>query len=203
MYSGGHILASGALALISSKRLDIQFVKLAPVMIATNLLDTDHLKYFYLDDGTANSLVMHPAHIYAGVLFFLIFFVGLIYKKLQYWSFAVSGAVALHLTGDAISFWLNYNILLLGMIDALLLIFIAISAKRINTGLPFIPLMVFFATAEILSSAVQAYLAFVLKLVPQENIIVFIVSPVIFLLTAITFWLMFKKYRVKVKTILN
>jgi len=194
MYCGGHILASTALAMASSKRLQIDFVKLTSLMIATNLIDFDHLRYFYLDDGTANSLVLHSLHIYSGVLFFLIFLGGLAFRKFQNWSFALSGGFALHLAGDAVAYWFDYSIIILGFFDVALLILIAIMAKKSLPGIPFWNFMAFFIAAEIISTGTQVYLSFVLKLVPEENIIVYVVSPVLFLITAVAFWMIFKKY---------
>jgi hypothetical protein len=194
MYAAGHILTSTALAMASSKRLKLDFVKVTTVIILTNLIDLDHLKYYYLDDGTANSLTLHPLHIFSGVVFFLIFLMGLLFAKFQKWAYVIMGGLALHLASDSIAFWLNYNISVLGLIDAVFLIFFTFIARKNIPNIPYFRFMGFLVISEIVASGIQAYLGLVLKLNPQQHVIVYVVTPSIIALTAITFWLIFKKY---------
>jgi len=105
MWTPDHLVLNTVLAAAASKRFSLKFAPVALIMILVNMIDLDHLFYFSEDDGTANSLALHPFHIYAGVIFSLLGLAALFDRERVFYYFCAMGGVAAHLTADALAFW--------------------------------------------------------------------------------------------------
>ena len=199
MYPAGHILTAAILSKVAAKKLDLSFVKIMPVLILTNLIDLDHLIYYYLDDGTANSLVLHPAHIYTGFIIFLLFMVSLFRPNYRSFLYLLIGAFSMHMAVDALAFWFDYNLNLLVTLDLLLFLLLFGLKNRFDTSVPAKKLFLFLFVVYFVTGFVQYYMHFILKLNPQKEVIVYIIPNCIFFLAAVFFYIFFSKQIIKEK----
>jgi len=104
MYCTGHILSSTLLARLGSHRFTHRFFLLASLFIAVSALVFDHLLAFHLDDGTANSPVLHYLYICGGVLPQFILMWGFVAPRLLPFVFMVAWRVALPYAGDTLAY---------------------------------------------------------------------------------------------------
>ncbi len=116
MYSGDHIILSASYGVYASRALGLPLIPTTAIAIATNLIDLDHQVFYYLDDGKANSLTIHPIHVYAGCFIFFLHWFWLLSKRvsqfhtLANYGLIILGSFSLHLTADAVAWWLSYSI---------------------------------------------------------------------------------------------
>jgi hypothetical protein len=192
MYMGDHIVLSACLALVSAKRLNIPVVPLTSLLLLTNFIDIDHLIYYYLDDGTANSLILHPLHIYAGVLIFLLGIGGLIFKNHVSYFFCLMFGIALHLTTDTLAYWVAYNIpilLALGIGGILFFIYLANTCLRRGPKGLMITFMIGFWLLSHLELVITYY---GLGMRPLTDFWFWVFPPIIPILAAGLFYFIFK-----------
>lgn len=193
MYASEHIVSATILATAASRRLKIKFVLLAAILIATNLIDFDHLLNYYKDDGSANSLILHPLHIYAGVTIFILSILGLIDKKRLNWYFCINAGIALHLAEDAFAYAFNYNIPTLVGIGIILLIVLFWIIKKLMPPEFVKSLWAFFGAVWLLGHAERAFTFFYLQVDPLTSRVFWIIPPLYTLGVAIVFWLIFSR----------
>lgn len=194
MFCAGHLITSTALAAVSSKRLSLKFVPLTVMLMLTNFIDIDHLLYYYKDDGAANSLALHPLHLYAGVLIFIIFVIGLVKINKSNLILAIIGGVSLHLSLDAFAHSIGYNIPILISLDVINITILCLLVKKLQGDIPIKRFILYMTFVMIGTSFVQWYIKDILLLIPQENIVVYIATPVMTVLSAMGFGLVFKRY---------
>ncbi|MFY0627162.1 MAG: hypothetical protein JXR07_12755 [Reichenbachiella sp.] len=72
-------------------------------------------------------------------------------------------------------------------------IFIIVYRNQFDTSVPGYKLVIFLIGVVVVSASAQSYLAYVLKLEPTENSIVYIVPNAVFLLSGLVFYWLFKK----------
>ncbi|MDR1951620.1 MAG: hypothetical protein LBP96_05265, partial [Bacteroidales bacterium] len=110
MYLAGHLLASVALAKITHKPLGVRFFPLAIAAMAVNLIDADHLIYYYRDTGVGNSFLLHPLHQTWAFLGLAVCLLALVLKPWQNLIFGIFFALLLHYGLDALSNLATYDL---------------------------------------------------------------------------------------------
>jgi hypothetical protein len=193
MYAAGHVLSSTLLAAAGSRRLNLPFVPLAGALIALNAVDFDHLIFFHLDNGTANSLSLHPLHIYGGAVMFLMLAAGLLSPRRIPAVFMLAAGLGLHLAADGLAHSVGYSIPVLLALDAAMLglvwrILRPGAEGRFPSGT-----RLFFTLAAVICSGAQAFVQYALNLRPPESPAAYIVSPLLMLCTAGAYYLMFRR----------
>ncbi len=111
MLIGDHIVLSTGLAVLVSQRFALNVIPTITMFILINCIDFDHLFYYFLDSGRANSLVLHPLHIYASPLIFLLAMFGLTKPKHVAKIYALIAGISLHLFADALAYYFRYEML--------------------------------------------------------------------------------------------
>ncbi len=169
MYAADHFLLSTTYAVVCSKRYRLPFVPLAFLLILINGIDIDHLIYGYLDDGTANSLTLHPLHIYAGAIIFLAALYSL-YKPLKsQMCLALIGGFSLHLFADSMAYAVKYNVHVLMLLDLIWLpLFLFLANKFLISG-PKKTFQAFIVIYFLFCGIEQGILSFILKLKAQVH----------------------------------
>lgn len=193
MYISEHIVSATILAAAASNRLKVKFVPLAAILIATNIIDFDHLLYYYKDDGSANSLILHPLHIYAGVAIFFFSLLGLIDKKRLNLYFCINAGIALHLAEDALAYVFKYNIPILIGIGIILLVLLFWILKKLMPSQFIKALWVFFGSVWLLGHAERAFTYFYLQVDPLTSRVFWLIPPLYTLGVAIIFWMIFSR----------
>lgn len=138
MYIGDHIVLSATVGIMYAKRFNMPLIEVITLFIFVNIIDYDHLIYYKLDDGTANSLALHPLHLYFGSIAFALAVLSMIYPKYLYWIYAVLVGISTHLFSDAIAHLLQYELPRMFIITGIqLIIFFIVSflllAKKSRT----------------------------------------------------------------------
>jgi len=190
MYTGDHIAISATLAAIASRRFSLNYVTLATCMILANLVDLDHLFYFHLDDGTANSLLLHPLHIYSGILVFACGVFALIKKEKAMFSFLIGFAIATHMCADSLAHFLHYNYTSLFIYDMLELVLMFFVFKKCVCYGSHLKLFSFMVAQDILITFAQ-WLSLI-QWEPQKEIFVYILPNILLVIATSLFWLIFK-----------
>jgi|GEM_PF-4350834 len=118
MYAGDHIVLSATYGVYAARKLRLPPLGVVVTAVAVNMMDFDHQIFYYLDDGTLNSLTLHPLHIYAGCFIFALHMLWLhaqgktthTWSKIGGYSLIALGGIALHLTADALAWSFRYGI---------------------------------------------------------------------------------------------
>ncbi len=110
MYLSGHLLSSIALAKIIHKPLGVAFFPLAIAAMAVNLIDADHLIYYYRDTGVGNSFLLHPLHEFWAFVGLITCLVALILKPYQNLIFGLFFALLLHYGLDFACNYVTYDL---------------------------------------------------------------------------------------------
>lgn len=129
MYVSGHILTSVLVAKLEAKSVNLSFGVAAAIMIATSLIDADHLFYYYLDDGTASSFDLHPLHRFWYLVVGTALVSALVFKRARPYLFAVFMGLALHFAMDYVADKAQYNLLSLAVLDIIAYIVTIILVK--------------------------------------------------------------------------
>lgn len=98
--------------------------------MATNLIDADHLINYALDDGTANSFLLHGLHKYWYALLSAPLLVGLMFRATRCYAVAIFLGLALHYLLDLLSVGADYSIVWLISGDLVLYIALLLSFER-------------------------------------------------------------------------
>ncbi|HCL56822.1 MAG TPA: hypothetical protein DHW82_07420 [Spirochaetia bacterium] len=194
MYCTGHILSTSLLSLGVAKRFEQSFFRLYFWMLLANLIDFDHLIFYSMDSGGANSLILHPLHIYSGTLIFFLFLMGMIFKNRFFIFIPTAMSLSLHLAADALAYFISYSVLILAFLDILMFSFLLFFLRKFLLKKPvFKSLSFFYSILLIFPSLIQAFVHYGLKLKPEENFSVYLICPLIILLTALIFGFLYKK----------
>ena len=196
MYSAGHTLTALTLASYIHKRFGFRFIPAAVLLILANLIDLDHIFNFRLDDGTANSLTLHPVHIYSGVLVFFLLLVGSLVKKWMPYLFIFAAGILLHLSADTLAFALSYNLLLLGTLDFIILGFLIYLVRHFKMDIGLIKFSFVAAFIMIGSSLIQYMSSHILHWDPQQDVQIYLVSPALHTLIAIALPFIFHEKKI-------
>lgn len=192
MYIAGHLIAATLVAAVTAQKQKIDFIHAAFWMMLVNFIDVDHLIRFRLDDGTANSLILHPLHIFSGGIIFLIAFMGILFPKMKNISVLLVLGLSLHLACDAIADFLHYHIPILVCIDLLMLIGLGLFLYKNYRQMPYKKIMAFFIIVEISADLIQYYEVFILQLKPNESMIPYATAAISNLIFPCLFYFLFK-----------
>ncbi|AAO91337.1 hypothetical protein [Coxiella burnetii] len=107
-------------------------------LYASNAIDIDHAFDLGQDTGFVNSLTIHTFHIYGGFILasFILYALIFNFSKTRYWAIAIALGLAIHLWCDAIAFWVHYNIIILGGMSILLVLFLPLILKCFSSPIP-------------------------------------------------------------------
>lgn len=197
MYCTGHLLSSTLLATQGSSRLKVRFVPAASLLIASNAIDLDHAFTYRLDDGTANSLLLHGLHVYGGTLIFFILAGGLLLPRLLPYFFLIGTGIALHYAEDAFAYMIDYSIPPLMVIDFVLLSILLSIKNPLQGSYPLKGYRLFFVIASIVCTGTQAFIHFILMLRAPATPVPYIVDPILDTIVATAFFLMFNRQEVR------
>ena len=190
MYLAGHLLASIALAKIVHKPLGVKFLPLAMIAMAVNLIDADHLIYYHLDDGTANSFQLHILHQIWAFLGLAVCLLALILKPHQNFIFGILFALFLHygldLLGNLFTYKLEAIIGFEVLCLATLLVLFRKDEKRLKYGLFFVGLWLF-------CNAVLGFQTFILHWEPHLTRGIYLTAVTLNVLAVLAFWKIFVK----------
>ena len=193
MYAAGHILASLGLATLAARRRPALLAPLAAIAMAVNAIDLDHIIFHRLDDGTANSLTLHPAHVYFPLIAAGLFLAGMLdQRRLPYWMMALGG-LCLHMALDALATMLNYRLAVLAAVDAALLLAVCLLFWRLPLEASRRRLISFAVTACLVCNGVQGFMHFGLGLRLDRDAVVVFVAPALSLAAGAAFWRMFRR----------
>ncbi len=198
MYIAGHLLASAVAATVIHKKLKTDLVPLCTGMMAVNFVDVDHVLNYAVDNGIANSLTLHPLHIYSGILFFIIGLFGLWKTKYMNYCYGLLFALAMHYAGDALAHLFNYNMVFLGLLDISLLItlyFLLIrnSNNPQSSTLNPIRWILFFIGVFITGNGIQMFQHFVLHMKPDESPWMYATAAICNIVIPTVFYILFRK----------
>ncbi len=195
MFCSGHLLSSLAFSLAIARRRPVNFVAMAALAMSANVFDLDHVVYHHLDDGTGNSLRLHPGHVYFGLIGLALFIGGLIdRRRFDYWV-GVLAVLCLHLTLDAVSMWVRYDMRTLVAADAMMVLLIPLLAWRWPVGIAPSHLGLFALGAAAVGNASQSFLHFGLGLRLDRDLAVVFVPVAISIMSGPVFWLLFHRKR--------
>ncbi len=194
MYMGDHIVISIGLAAIVAKITKQPFVTVALLFLFANLVDFDHLLNYHLDDGTANSMQIHPLHRYAPYIASGFLLVGLCWKKWRTELWIASLAFSTHILLDSLSAVMDYRIPLL------------LSTSVVTTSLSCYVvhrlfqdkstrdrLLAFMLSSLILCDLELIVTVYVLKMIPQTNLFFWVIPPTLLLFLSGLFWMCFRE----------
>jgi hypothetical protein len=191
----GHILTATLYSKVVAHKLKLNFVKMMTLVILTNMIDLDHLIYYTLDDGTANSLTLHPGHIYSGAIIFLLLISSLFFKQKAEIIFMLAGGLAMHMAADSLAYLFRYSLTSLVVMDVIMGLAVILIRDKFDTTVPKNKLILFLTVMTVISASTQYFLHYVLKLDPTKDIIMYIIPNTIFLLSGLSFYQLFKKYQ--------
>ena len=191
MFCAGHLLSSLAFSVVVARRRPVNFVALAALSMSANIFDLDHIVYHHLDDGTVNSLRLHPGHVYFGLVGLALFVGGLIHRRrFDYWM-GVLAALCLHVSLDAASTLVRYDMYILAAADAAMILLIPAMVLRWPVGPNPLGLGLFALVMAVVCSGAQAILHFWMGLRLQRDLAVILLPAALSALAGLVFWLVF------------
>jgi hypothetical protein len=195
MYCAGHLLASLGLAGAIARRRGVSFAAMAALAMAANAIDIDHVWLHHLDDGTADSLRLHPAHVHFALLALGLLLAGLAdRRRFDYWA-GVAAALCLHMALDELAYAASYDLRFLAAADAALLIGVIAMGCVCRLGVRPGRLAIFTVLMAGVCSGAQALLHFVLGLRLEHDLVVALVPPALSLAAGALFWIVFRPAR--------
>ena len=201
MYCAGHVLSSLVLAVGIARRRPVKFVTMAALAMSANVFDLDHVVYHRLDDGTGNSLLLHPGHVYFGLIGLALFLGGLIdRKRFDYWV-GVLAVLCLHLALDAAATWVRYDMGVLVAADAAMVVLVPLVVWRWPVGVAPWRLGLFALGAAVVCDGAQGFLHFGLGLRLNRDVVVAIVPAVLAAMAGPVFWLLFRRAESRQQTV--
>lgn len=193
MYAGGHLLTSALAGTALWTKSGLSFPKTVGLILATNIIDFDHLLRYHLDDGTANSLTLHWLHVNAAVIFLLIFGLAFWIPRYRAWFMVAGTGLALHFSMDALAYTFNYSMVFLGATDLIMLLVLTAVTLRKNLPANKHHLLLFYFTNWLVMTGIQAGLHFLGNFKPHENAWIYAISPSMLLLSGALFVRFFDK----------
>ena len=193
MLAGDHLILSLGLAIYSSSKLNLNFVPTATLLILINCMDFDHSFYYFLDKGNANSLSLHPLHIYAGCIIFAVSLYGLMFKQFLPICYTVIAGITLHLSADALAYMFNYNLLILLMMTVMEFVLLIYLINQYVVKEAFWGLLVFSILAWCIQTSILFVLIMIFKIIPDKSFIFWLIPPGMTLILGIGFYFIFKE----------
>jgi len=185
MYLAGHILSSIVLAKVAHKPLQVGFFPLAMVAMAVNLIDADHLIYYYRDAGAGNSFLLHPLHQLWALFGLVVCLLALVFKPWQNLIFGAFFALMLHYGLDVAANWVTYNLECILGFEALCLVALMLLFRKEKQRLKY---SLFFVGLWLVCNAVLGFETLVLQWQPHETRGIYLTSVILNLLTIAVFW---------------
>ncbi|MBL4647385.1 MAG: hypothetical protein JKY13_00260 [Gammaproteobacteria bacterium] len=193
MYVGDHIILSSALAVVIASRFNFKLVSTMACMILLNTIDIDHVFYNYLDDSTANSLALHPAHIYVGIALFLISLLAIFHRPFAYYALAVIAGYSLHLTADALASFVQYQkqyLLIYTFIN--ILVFISVVYYYVLSG-PKLKLIIYIILSMLACYLIEASILYGLNIHMNTSILPILVGVGLHSVVAFLCYILFRR----------
>ena len=189
MYLAGHLLASVAFAKIAHKPLKVGFFPLAIAAMAVNLIDADHLIYYYRDTGIGNSFLLHPLHQIWAFIGLAVCLLALVLKAWQNLIFGIFFALMLHYGLDFLANLVVYNLEIILGFEALCFIALLVLFREEEQRLKYI---MFFVGLWLVCNAVLGFETFVLHWQPHETRGIYLTSVILNILFVGLFWKLFQ-----------
>ena len=190
MYLAGHLLASVILAKVAHKPLKVGFLPLAIVAMAVNLIDADHLIYYYRDTGVGNSFLLHPLHQAWAFMGLAVCLLALVMKQWQNLIFGAFFALMLHYGLDLLGNVFAYDLRAIVGFEVLCMATLIVLFWNDEQRLKY---YAFFMGLWILCNAVFAIETFVLYWQPHETRAIYLTAVILNLLVVGAFWKWFVK----------
>jgi hypothetical protein len=190
MYLAGHLLASIALAKIAHKPLKVGFLPLAIAAMAVNLIDADHLIYYYRDAGVGNSFLLHPLHQAWAFVGFAVCLLALVLKPWQNLIFGILFALILHYGLDVFANLITYNLELIFGFETLCIAVLIVLFRKDEQRLKY---CMFFVGLWLFCNAVFGFETFVLHWQPNETRGIYLTAIILNSLFVGIFWILFCK----------
>ncbi len=191
MYIGDHIVFNSMVAILVSRRWSLPLVPLVSLFIFINCMDYDHLLNFRLDDGTADSLILHPLHRMGGFIIFIVAAFSLIFPQYKTWLFSVIIAFSAHLFCDQLANFVHYQ--LSGLIAFAILqtaLFLYVAILYVSTG-PLVGFISYILVSWAVATFQIMFTNFGLHMNPLTDVWVWIIPSSLAVLCAILFWMIF------------
>ncbi|MCL2414353.1 MAG: hypothetical protein FWC94_03775 [Bacteroidales bacterium] len=189
MYVAGHLLASIAFAKIAHKPLGVKFFPLAVAAMAVNLIDADHLIYYYLDDGTKSSFALHFLHQSWAFLGLAVCLLALVLKPWQNLIFGIFFALMLHYGLDLLANVFVYDLNAVIGFEILCLALLAFLFRNDEQRLKY---YLFFVGLWLFVNLVLGFITFILGWKPDAHRGVYLTATLLTLLGTLAFWKLFK-----------
>ncbi|MCL2027042.1 MAG: hypothetical protein FWG79_00995 [Bacteroidales bacterium] len=190
MYLAGHLLASVALAKVTHKPLKIAFFPLAIAAMAVNLIDADHLIYYYRDSGIGNSFLLHPLHQSWAFLGLAICLLALVLKQWQNLIFGIFFALMLHFGLDVLANFFEYDLKIIVGFELFCMVLLLVLFRKDERAIKYI---LFFLSLWMICNAVLGFESFILHWQPHETRGIYLTSVILNLLFVGAFWILFGK----------
>ncbi len=192
MYMGDHIVISIGVAAIASRVLKLPFLHVAVLFMLANLIDLDHLINYHLDDGTANSMLLHPLHMYSTYIISTFLLIGLIRPKARSLCWLFSAAISLHIFLDAVSAMMHYEIPSLLMTSLVTTCLSCFAVYRCLNNKKLAKQVIIFMLGSLVICNLELVIAvYALKIVPQSSFCFWLVPPFLSLILTVIFWKLF------------
>ncbi|MDR2906990.1 MAG: hypothetical protein LBU91_03245 [Bacteroidales bacterium] len=188
MYLSGHLLASIALAKVIHKPLGISFFSLAIAAMAVNLIDADHLIYYYRDAGTGNSFQLHPLHQFWSFLGLIVCLLALVLKPYKNLILGILGTLMLHYGLDAVGNLVDYQLVYVLGFEVLCLVGLCVLFRKDNQ---FKRYVLFFGGVWLACNGVLGFESYYLYWQPHLNRGIYLTSVILNLLAIAVFWQLF------------
>ncbi|MDR0438299.1 MAG: hypothetical protein LBH22_08385 [Bacteroidales bacterium] len=189
MYLAGHLLASITLAKIVHKPLGLKFFPLAIAAMAVNLIDADHLIYYYRDSGIGNSFLLHPLHQAWAFLGLAVCLLALVLKTWQNLIFGIFFALMLHYGLDLLGNLVNYNLEFILGFEVLCLAVLMVLFRKDEQRLKY---YIFFVSLWLVCNAVLGFQTMILHWQPNETRGIYLTSVILNVMFVAIFWILFK-----------
>jgi hypothetical protein len=188
MYLAGHLLASIALAKIAHKPLNVPFFPLAIVAMAVNLIDADHLVYYYRDTGIGNSFLLHPLHQGWAFLGLATCLLALVLKQWQNLIFGAFFVLMLHYGLDVLANFFEYNLNMIVGFELLCFVVLFLLFRKDKHAIKY---NLFFLSLWLICNAVLGFEVFILHWQPHETRAIYLTAVILNLLFIGVFWKLF------------
>ncbi len=186
MYLAGHLLSSIALAKIIHKPLGVKFFNLAIAAMAVNLVDADHLIYYYRDSGIGNSFQLHPLHQFWAFIGLAGCLISLILKPYQNLIAGALIALGLHYGLDWASNLFAYKLDYVILFEAVCIGLLAALFWKDSNRLKY---FLFCVGLWVICDATLGFETMFLQWQPHETRGIYLTSAILNILAIIAFWI--------------
>ena len=178
MYASGHTLVSATFGFSASRRFGLPLVPVVVYCLAINHIDLDHVLNYRIDDGTTNSMIMHPLHVYGGVAIFAFCALAVAGRVAPAWALVLAGGYGLHLAADALAFAVSYKIVALEIINVAAYVLLIAVLRRTQPAAAR-AFAIFFLADWLVQDAQAGFIHFVLGIRPDESLVPILAANVL------------------------